>query len=263
MSNTASNSFQRYEEWKRTLGTRMHSAALDLHERGLFVIPLKPGSEEPFLNWKELQGTKPTVEQIEGWFAQEPEINIGIMAGALSGIVVLVRESGYYSLGSYCVSHRLTPMARTHKAEYYYYKHPGMIVQSKENLLPGVHLVGDGAFVVAPPSVDGSGADYEWCSGLDELPPNDMPEKLMNLVAHKGLLEDGRALGVTMEPHAMRTIRVLRALLLQPPTITSRHQAIGRSLSSRHQILNPSPSTGSGAGCWQEERCPRSSVIRG
>ena len=55
--------------------------------------------------------------------------------------------------------------------------------------------MGDGAFVVAPPSVDGSGNDYEWCSGLDELPPNDMPEKLMNLVAHKGLL------GVlTMEP---------------------------------------------------------------
>ena len=53
--------------------------------------------------------------------------------------------------------------------------------------------MGDGAFVVAPPSVDGRGNDYEWCSGLDELPPNDMPEKLMNLVAHKGLL------GVTME----------------------------------------------------------------
>ena len=68
----------------------MLSAALDLHERGFVVIPLKPRSEEPFLSWKELQGTKPTVEQIKGWFAQEPEINIGIIAGALSGIVVLV-----------------------------------------------------------------------------------------------------------------------------------------------------------------------------
>jgi hypothetical protein len=56
MNNTASSSFQRYEDKKRALGTDMLSAALDLHERGLVVIPLKPRSEEPFLSWKELQG---------------------------------------------------------------------------------------------------------------------------------------------------------------------------------------------------------------
>jgi hypothetical protein len=199
MSNTASNSFQRWEDWRRTLGTRMLSAALDLHERGLVVIPLQPRSEEPLLNWKELQGNKPTVEQINGWFAQEPEIKIGIITGALSGIVVLVAESGSYGHHSHNVP-CTTPLAHTKKAEYYYFKHPGIIVQSKRNLVPGMHLVGDGAFVVAPPSVDGSGYDYEWCRGLDERPLDDMPEKLMNLLARKGLLEDGRVLGVTMEP---------------------------------------------------------------
>ena len=89
MNNTASSSFQRYEDKKRTLGTRMLSAALDLHERGFVVIPLKPRSNEPFVNLKEFQNTKPTVEQIKGWFAREPEINIAIQTGPVSGIVVL------------------------------------------------------------------------------------------------------------------------------------------------------------------------------
>lgn len=80
------------------------------------------------------------------------------------------------------------------------FKHPGITVQGKENLLPGVHLFSDGMFVPAPPSVDQSGDECVWWAGLDEHPLGDMPDKLVHLLARKGLLEDdGRALGVTTE----------------------------------------------------------------
>ncbi len=55
----------------------MLSEALDLHERGFVILPLKPRSKEPLVKWKEFQSNKPTVDDIKGWFAQEPEINIG------------------------------------------------------------------------------------------------------------------------------------------------------------------------------------------
>ena len=185
MSNTASNSFQRNEE-KECASTRMLSAALELHEAGFAVIPLKPRSEEPFLSWKELQGSKPTVEQIKGWFAQEPEINIGILTGAFSGIVVLHVDGK--RRGDMSIPEKLPDfsglVASTGHGRNYYFKHPGFEIQNLVNLLPGVDLLGEGGYVTAPPSRPRNYEFLYWLSGPDKSPPP-IPDWLRELLIEK------------------------------------------------------------------------------
>ena len=133
-------------------------AAHDLHERGLTIIPLKPKSKLSDVKWKEFQTNRPTIDQIENWFAEEPDRNIGILTGAASEIVVLDVDD--YRGGSDSIApfdRVITPTAKTGRGHHYYFKHPGIEVQNEVDILPGVDLRGDGGYVVAPPSVHENG----------------------------------------------------------------------------------------------------------
>ncbi len=63
------------------------------------------GKHPALLSWKEYQKRAATEAQIRNWFTDHPELNVGIVTGKVSGIVVLdidgeegrqtLRELGY------------------------------------------------------------------------------------------------------------------------------------------------------------------------
>ena len=57
------------------------------------VFPIKFKSKEPAVAWKEFQTRRPTPEELAGWFPDGAEINVGIVTGALSGVVGDDREN--------------------------------------------------------------------------------------------------------------------------------------------------------------------------
>ncbi len=131
-------------------------------------------------------------KQIEEWFAKWPDSNIGIATGEVSGIVVvdvdrheggpdgvaaiqrLQREFGHLPAG---------PYSETGGGGYhYFFAYPGptrgRIVNGKP--VDGIDVQGDGAFVIAPPSVHASGKSYAWKVSpaelaIPELPPEWLP----------------------------------------------------------------------------------------
>ncbi len=60
--------------------------AIYYHNRGFCVIPVHPESKKPYIaEWAPYQVQRPTVGQIEEWFAENRYVAIAIVLGAVSG----------------------------------------------------------------------------------------------------------------------------------------------------------------------------------
>lgn len=151
----------------------MSTLAYALHylELGWSVIPVACETKKPLIAWKEYQARRATVDEVVAWWRQWPAANIGVVTGAVSGLIVLDidGEAGEASLAR-CGPLPLTPMVRTGKGRHIYFAHPGAVIRNFARKLPGLDLRGDGGYVVAPPSLHASGARYTWEVAPDGLP---------------------------------------------------------------------------------------------
>lgn len=153
-------------------GGGLRTAALAYLARGWSVIPMEPRGKRPLVPWTEYQLRPATIEELEGWFKRWPKANVGIVTGAVSGVVVLdvdERHGGTISLSQ--LNAELGPGPMTVEAatggggRHLYFRHPGGRVANRAGLRPGIDLRGDGGCVVAPPSVHPSGRPYAWLPG--------------------------------------------------------------------------------------------------
>jgi len=170
----------------------MLDAALSYAALGWSVIPLQPRGKRPLLpSWAEYQTRRATEEEVREWFTRWPDANLGIVTGAVSGLVVLdldgpeavqaVRERGGLPPA---------PCVVTGKGYHYYLSHPGQSVQNAASLagIKGFDVRGDGGYVVAPPSIHHSGRFYRWAKwrSTDDVVLAPYPEWLLEMLANRG-----------------------------------------------------------------------------
>jgi hypothetical protein len=159
--------------------------ALEYKKRGWNIIPLfevdgqqcscpagakcTSAGKHPRIRWVDYQTKEITEDQVRAWWARWPKANIGLITGAISGVIVLdvdvphgektLRDGGY--------SLPPTPTVRTGSGGlHYYFRHPGFECRnfagkSGKTILPNVDFRGDGGLIVLPPSRNLKGA-YEW-----------------------------------------------------------------------------------------------------
>ena len=123
--------------------------------------------KKALLGWKEYQERLPTVEEVNHWFNTNPDANIGIVTGAVSNLVVFdldSKEAEEYAneQGGFPED---TAKVKTGKGYHVYMRHPGFHVNNKVNLVLTIDIRADGGLVAAPPSVHGSGHQYQWVEG--------------------------------------------------------------------------------------------------
>src|SRR5262249_45057018 len=146
-----------------------HLAARDLAEaRGLRVFPiyepngadctcsLGPRCASSGKHPRTLHGLKDAsadLGQIDAWWRDWPDANIGVATGTVSGVVVLDvdGDAGRESLTT------LAPLpdtwrSRTGRGEHVWFAHPGHAVGNRAGFRPGLDLRGDGGYVLVPPS---------------------------------------------------------------------------------------------------------------
>lgn len=146
--------------------------AVRYHSLGYSIIPV--GQDKiPLVPWKKYQKERATPQEIEAWTYQFPNMNIGVVTGAISGIVVIdVEKDGDIS------QFPPTVMSKTGGGGWHlYYAYPNVpISNSARKLAPLTDVRGDGGYVVLPPSIHTSGKAYEWLkapeNGLAEIPPD-------------------------------------------------------------------------------------------
>jgi len=124
--------------------------ALAMAASGYSVIPLYPGSKRAMVPWAEFQRRRATVSEIQTWWTDEPDANIGIVTGEVSGVVVadvdprnggstdevLARAPTYMIVSTPGGGHHL------------YYRCPAPGVK-KGRPAPGVDFQAEGSYVVA------------------------------------------------------------------------------------------------------------------
>ncbi|MEQ8816346.1 MAG: bifunctional DNA primase/polymerase [Thalassobaculum sp.] len=169
------------------------TAALAYLAQGWSVVALRPRDKRPLVAWEPLQHERPAEAEVLGWFRSRPDANVGIVTGAVSGLVVLdvdPKHGGEESLEQLVRGHE--PLRPTVEAitggggRHLYFRHPGPEVGNRAGLRPGLDIRGDGGYIVAPPSVHPNGSRYVWRDGRapDDLRPAPLPFWLLD--PHEG-----------------------------------------------------------------------------
>lgn len=152
-------------------------AAADLLGRGFSIIPVEHQGKRPVIAWRKYQDARASEDEVFSWFDSTPR-NVGIVTGAISGVVVVDCDSP--EAIAWADQHLpATPMVTTTaKGQHRFYRHPGQTVRNTARIRTGderlaLDVRGDGGYVVAPGSIHESGARYErqgqW-PAIDELP---------------------------------------------------------------------------------------------
>lgn len=153
----------------------MMQFAQKYREMGLSVIPLKPRDKTPLISWQEYQNRRPTADEVQRWYTDAPDANLGIVTGAISGLVVVDLDGpeGMESGRRLNLSSPVTVL--TGNGKQLYFKHPGgRVCNSVKKVADGVDIRGDGGYVAAPPSLHPNGKKYCWFGSpisSDNLPP--------------------------------------------------------------------------------------------
>lgn len=169
-----------------------HWGVLPLHEwTGTACSCGKPDcgdpAKHPRIAWAEYQQKLPAEDEVRKWWRQWPTANIGILTGAVSGIlgIDVDGQEGYASLKAGGTL-RATPVATTGKGEHIYCQYPGAGIGNKVRFAPGLDLRGEAGYLVAPPSVHASGRVYAWRLSPENVPLAPAPDWLLKMIGLAG-----------------------------------------------------------------------------
>lgn len=187
-------------------------AALDYAGRGWPVVPLyaptpdggctcakgkqcgSPGKHPRIKAWQKLCSTH--ADQVERWWRQWPDANVGVAFGEASGIIDVECDSPEAEKDLLTLLGEDAPVVPTFKGA----RGKHRLFRYRQDLPPGavvkigkieVRLGNDakGAQSVFPPSLHASGVRYEWLVGPDEADPGELPKgvlaKLWNLAGEE------------------------------------------------------------------------------
>ena len=160
------------------------SAALAYLSRGWSVIPLAPRGKTPLVRWQEFQNRHATEAEVRRWFSEHPDANIGVVTGAVSGIIAVDvdGEEGELALTSRVAALPVTLTNRSGRVGGFHliYAHPGQPIKTRAQILPSVDVRGDGGYIVVSPSVHPTGAEYTWANA--DVAPQKVPDVLRELI---------------------------------------------------------------------------------
>lgn len=192
---------------------RLGWSVLPLQTRGklpesrlLPVIPDEDDPEKPKRSWKPYQTTAPDEATVAEWW-RNPGVNVGIVTGVVSGIVVVDLDTEGAVRYAYEQGIPRTPTATTGKGKHIYFRYPEAGVGNRANFaaIGGFDLRGEGGYVVAPPSIHPSGSTYTWELAPEDADVADLPQWLRKML----LGEDAPDTEVLTTPQADEGTRLL------------------------------------------------------
>lgn len=127
-------------------------------------------------------------QQLNQWFGNGQLYNVAIRTGAASGFDVLDidGDDGVKALQALIAVYGnlpKTPCVRTGGGGlHYYFRHADGVSNSASKIAEHLDVRGDGGYVIAPPSVHGSGAVYEWIVPPEACELADWPKWLLDRI---------------------------------------------------------------------------------
>jgi putative DNA primase/helicase len=139
----------------------------DLWARGWSLIPLKPRDKRPALrSWQEYQTRPATYAELEAWFLSDTPMNVGIVTGKVSALLVVDADSPEAEAWATAHMPPCNQRVRTAKGVHLYFAYSGSTsIKNKVRCTFGgrqleIDVRADGGYVVGPGSVHPSGHVY-------------------------------------------------------------------------------------------------------
>jgi Fe2+ or Zn2+ uptake regulation protein len=153
--------------------------ALRYCDLGFSVIPIIPGKKKPMIKWEPYQTQRADRNQIESWWQQWPNANVGIVTGEVSDLFVvdIDTDEGQSNLLEYGFESIVNPTVKTPRGgQHIYFKYPkGHDITIGAGVIKGTDFRGNRGYVLAPPSVNGNGQPYAWEVNLENGFGADLP----------------------------------------------------------------------------------------
>ena len=245
------------------------TVARKLHALGFSLIPVN--GKLPAVKWEAFQVARPTDDNLLSWFGNGTDRNIGVVTGAVSGIVVVDTDSP--EAEAWAQAHLpATPMrVQTSKGVHRYYRHPGGQVGNRARVTTTageleLDIRGDGGFVVGPGSIHPDGPTYRapepWPSTLNDVPvfsstwfgTTNADRRSDTIISSDAVIPEGRrnvemaSMAGSMRRRGMSEAAIVAALKAenerrcQPPLSDVEIEAIAASVS-RYQPEPPKSHT--------------------
>lgn len=137
----------------------------DLIDRGANPIPIAPRGKAALVPWKPFQHRRATLADARDWIERYGhEINVGIVCGPISGVVVLDADDA--ASADWLCEHRPTPMmTRTSRGLHLFYRPPAVPIGNRVRVVSPCggtrfDVRAGGGYVVTPPSRHPNGHVY-------------------------------------------------------------------------------------------------------
>lgn len=139
-----------------------------------------------------LKSATSDLAQVQQWWTQNPQANIGLATGKVSGLVVIdidPRNGGDESFFDLEKQYQAFPRTKEvltgGGGQHLYFSYPLSVSVSckvgKADPFRGIDIKGDGGYVLVPPSLHVSGKHYEWEVASYEQELAELPEWFLNL----------------------------------------------------------------------------------
>ena len=156
----------------------MLEQALEYHENGFSIIPIRPDKRPLLAEWAHYQKERPSKADVQRWWIKHPNAMIGIITGAVSGVCVVDADSplGYKHAKKYIGR---KPDVRSPAGWHWYWKYEDGVTCSNR-FLPDLDFKSEGGYIIAPPSVNGTGKPYKLTGeiGRNHTLPSEIKEML-------------------------------------------------------------------------------------
>lgn len=166
---------------------------------GWKVFPLTPGEKIPTTGSNGFKDATTDTKQISKWWDSEPNYNIGIATGAQSGGLVVVdldedetkNKHGIEVFNRWAQDKHIantifnTLICNSPRGGMHLYYQSSAPYQKKEDIVWGIDVRAEGAYIVAPPSIHPNGKAYKWNSkqGIDKAKPIEVNQTLGAFIA--------------------------------------------------------------------------------
>jgi len=162
-------------------------AALKYYDMGFSVIPITAGQKDPpYFSWKPYQTTRATKEQITSWWTKWPKANIAIVTGKLSNLFIAdldkYKEEYKEELAldffpdSLITATSLSPQ----KGEHLYFSFPDNFkLSGRSDQKLAIDFRAEGNYIIAPPSINGTGTAYQWTNSIFDTPLAKVPDSYL------------------------------------------------------------------------------------
>ena len=147
------------------------------------VIPVGK-NKKPIIPWKEFQSRKATTDEIEKWWGDSPDANVGIVTGEISGVYVvdIDSEEAKENISKYIPDSVITPSCNTPRGGQHLYFESEEKFGNATAVIPGVDFRGNGGYVVSPPSSNGDGKPYSWTVKPTDSPLARLPSSFIYIL---------------------------------------------------------------------------------